>query len=222
MGGETKASPDSPEFILHSCTFLFGNREWLSGCMDGASLLALWSMFWSNEGREERVKNNTESGMSLEQKPSLQIPKQWCRKEFFNKIPIRFNRGGKKSKTQKTKHKKKTILSWQKFPIYILPKASTLHGRERSVQADRSNGLIKQAVSNWTRSCLEEYHASLAIGVVNNASYNMHTQHSACISRKALWLIRYNFLKNFPSKSCAVAVQAVEISSCLAVFRSQC
>lgn len=60
-----------------SACFCLGTED--DGVVDvagmGASLLALWSMFCSNEGRKERVNNNTESSMSLEQKPSLRIPK---------------------------------------------------------------------------------------------------------------------------------------------------
>lgn len=51
-----------------------------------------------------------------------------------------------------------------------------------------------------------KYHAALAIGDVNSASYNTHTQSSACISRKVFMTDKYTFLEQFPSKSCAIAV----------------
>lgn len=43
-----------------------------------------------------------------------------------------------------------------------------------------------------------KYHAGLAIGVVNSASYNTHTQSSACISRKVFMTDQIYFPREVP------------------------
>lgn len=88
------------------------------------NMLSIWP---KSKGEEERVNNYIEKGISLEQKPSLQIPKQWGKK-FFNKILVRFNR----SKNNVFSSKKMASLPWQKFPIYILPEATIPHGKKIS------------------------------------------------------------------------------------------